>query len=108
MYVLVYRIGVYLSGLLLRFISNANSPTEISHIPIDYTFMLALSEVKFAQSCPTVCDPMDCRVHGILQARILQWVAFPISRGYSQPRDQTRSPPLQTDFLPTELSGKPC
>ena len=47
-----------------------------------------------AQSCPTPCDPMDCSppgssVHGILQARILEWVAMPSSRGSSQPRDQT-------------------
>ena len=46
-------------------------------------------KVKAAQSCPTLCDPMDCIVHGILQARILEWVAFPFSRGSSQPRDQT-------------------
>ena len=44
------------------------------------------------QSCPTLCNPMDCRppgssVHGILQARILEWVAMPSSRGSSQPRD---------------------
>ena len=47
----------------------------------------ALSEVKVAQSCLTLCDPMDYTAHGILQARILEWVAFPFSRGYSQPRD---------------------
>ena len=47
------------------------------------------SEVKVAQSCLTLCDPMDYTVHGILQARILEWVAFPFSRGSSQPRDQT-------------------
>ena len=45
-------------------------------------------KVKAAQSCPTLCDPMDYTVHGIFQARIL-WVAFPFSRGSSQPRDQT-------------------
>ena len=50
------------------------------------------SEVKVAQLCPTVCDPMDCSlpgcsVHGILQAKILKWVAIPFSRGSSQPRD---------------------
>ena len=39
------------------------------------------SEVKVAQSCPTLCDPIDHTVHGILQARILEWVAFPSSRG---------------------------
>ena len=44
-------------------------------------------KVKVAQSCPTLCDPMDCAVHGTLQARILKWVAFPFSRGSSQPRD---------------------
>ena len=46
-------------------------------------------KVKVAQSCPTLCDPMDCTVHGILQARRLEWVAFPFSRGSSQPRDRT-------------------
>ena len=46
--------------------------------------------MKVAQSCPTLCDPMDYTVHGILQARILEWVAFPFSRGSSQPRDQTQ------------------
>ena len=50
--------------------------------------------VKVAQSCPTLCDPVDYNppgnsVHGILQARILKWVAMPFSRGSSQPRDQT-------------------
>ena len=46
------------------------------------------------QSCPTLCDPMNCNppgssVHGIFQARTLQWVAVPSSKGSSQPRDQT-------------------
>ena len=52
-------------------------------------------KVKVAQSCPTLCDPTDCSlpgssVHGILQARMLEWVAIPSSRGSSQPRDQTQ------------------
>ena len=38
-------------------------------------------KVKVAQSCPTFCNPMDYTVHGILPARILEWVAFPFSRG---------------------------
>ena len=42
---------------------------------------------KVAQSCLTLCDPMDYTVHGVLQARILEWVAVPFSRGSSQPRD---------------------
>ena len=50
--------------------------------------------VLVAQSCLTLCDSMDCSppgssVHGILQARILEWVAMPSSRGSYQPRDQT-------------------
>ena len=47
-------------------------------------------KVKIAQSCLTLCDPMDHTVHGILQAIILEWVAVPFSRGSSQPRDQTQ------------------
>ena len=46
-------------------------------------------KVKVAQSYLTLCDPMDYTVHGILQARILEWVAYLFSRGYSQPRNQT-------------------
>ena len=46
-----------------------------------------LQKVKVTQSCLTLCDPMDYTVHGILQARILEWVAFPFSRRSSQPRD---------------------
>ena len=49
-----------------------------------------LAKMKVAQLCPNLCDPMDYTVHGILQARILEWVAFPFSRGSSQPRDQTQ------------------
>ena len=48
-----------------------------------------------AQSCPTLCNPMDCSppgssVMGVLQARILEWVAMPSSRGSSRPRDRIR------------------
>ena len=46
--------------------------------------------VKIAQSCPTVCDPMEYTFHGIIQTRILEWVAFPFSRASSQPRDWIR------------------
>ena len=54
--------------------------------------------MKAAQSCPTLCDPMDYTVHGILQARILECAAVPFSRGSSQPR----SPALQADSLLSE------
>ena len=47
-------------------------------------------KVKVAQLCLTLCVPMDYTVHGILQARILEWVAVPFFRGSSQPRGQTQ------------------
>ena len=46
--------------------------------------------VKVAQLCPTLCDPMGYTVHGILQARILEWVAYPFSSRSSLPRNQTQ------------------
>ena len=46
--------------------------------------------MKVTQSCPTLCDLMDYTVRGILQAKILEWVDFPFSRGSSPPRDQTQ------------------
>ena len=46
-------------------------------------------KVKVTQSCLTLCDPMDYTVHGILQARILNWVAYPFSSVSSRPRNRT-------------------
>ena len=67
------------------------------------------------QSCLTLCNPMDCSppgssVHGILQARILEWVAMPSSRGSSQPRERTRISCLlhwQEESLPLAVLGSP-
>ena len=66
-----------------------------------------LLKVKVVQLCLTLCDFMDYIIHGILQARILEWVAFPFSRVSSQPRIEPRSPSLQADSLPAEPQGKP-
>ena len=61
-----------------------------------FRFALSIAVVVLAaQSCPTLCNPIDCSplgpsVHEILQARILEWIVFPFSRGSSQPRDQIR------------------
>ena len=60
------------------------------------------TKVKVAQTCPTLCSPKDYTVYGILQARILESVAIPFSRGSSQPRH----PALQADSLPSEPPGK--
>ena len=56
-------------------------------------------KVKVTQSCLTLCDPMDYSVHGILQDRILEWVAFPFSRGSSQPRDQIQVSCIEGGFF---------
>ena len=52
--------------------------------------MKAEVKVKVAQPCLTLCDPVDYTIHGIPQARILEWVAFPFSKGSSQCRDRTQ------------------
>ena len=59
------------------------------------TFSDELKWSEVAQSCPTLCDPMNCSlpgssIHGVFQARVLEWVAISSSRGSSQPRDWTR------------------
>ena len=72
---------------------------------------LIFSSVQFisvAQLCLTLCDPMNCSlpgssVHGISQARILEWVVIFFSRGSSQCRDEPTSPALVGGFLPLSL-----
>ena len=64
------------------YLKTITKPSQSSHS--------CFSQVKIVQSCLTLCDPMDYTVHGILQARILEWEAIPFSRGSSQPRDQTQ------------------
>ena len=59
----------------------------------------SLVAVKAAQSCPTLCDPTGYTVHGVLQARILQWVVVPFSGGSSQPRDLTQVSRVAGGFL---------
>ena len=68
------------------------------------------SEVLVAQSCPTFCYPMDCSppgssVHGILQARILQWLPLPSPADLPNPGIKPRSPALQADSLPLSHQG---
>ena len=64
------------------------------------------------QSCPALCDPMDCSppgspVHGILQARILEWAAISFSRGSSRPRDQICVSCIADGFFTTKPPEKP-
>ena len=72
--------------------------------------MLAPWKKEVAQSCLTLCDPMDCSlpgfsIHGIFQARILEWVAISFSRRSSNPGIKPRFPALQADALPSEPLG---
>ena len=61
-----------------------------------------LVKVKVAQLCPTLCDLMDYIVHGILQARILEWLLFPSPGDFPNPGIKHRSPALQVDSLQSE------
>ena len=64
------------------------------------------------QSCPTLCNPIDYNlegssVHGIRQARILEWVAIPFSRGSSNPGIESWTPALEADSFSSESPEKP-
>ena len=76
--------------MLIKSVVNYLNLTYKYQLTEIITFLLEtpvlLLNAEFTQSCLTLCDPLDL-VHGILQARILEWVAFPFSRGSSQPRD---------------------
>ena len=81
---LFMMIIIFLSGMQFSLPSCVNILT-----------VLKVKGSEVAQSCPTLCDPMDCSlpgssVHGIFQARVLEWVAISFSRDSSRPRDQTQ------------------
>ena len=67
-----------------------NKKNHWGQMELEDEVVLSIVKVKVAQLCLTLCNPMGCTVHGILQARILEWVAFPFSRGSSQPRGRTQ------------------
>ena len=70
-----------------------------SVLHISHLFNPRNNLVKVAQSCLTICNPVGYTVHGILQARILKWVALPFSRGYSQPRDRIQISHIASRFF---------
>ena len=89
--------GCTVSSLTLLLTRNLLLPLSLLsctwHLFLSAFKMFSVSlkmKVKAAQPCLTLCDPMDYTVHGILQARILEWGAFPFSRGSSWPRNWTR------------------
>ena len=82
---------------------------RVKSVTMGYT---AYVQCFVSYSCPTLCDFMDCglpgsSVHGILQARILEWVAMPSSRGSSPPREQTQVSHIAGRFFITWATGKP-
>ena len=82
--------GVFSTTLFLLFTYRLSPPNDML---VGITTLSVCMHVKLLQLCSTLCDPVDCSllgfsVHGILQARILEWVAMPSSKGSSQPRNQ--------------------
>ena len=66
-----------------------------------------ISKVKVSQSCLALCDPVDSTVYGILRDRILEWLAFPLSKGSSQPRDRTQVSCIATGFFTSWATKEP-
>ena len=71
---------------------------------VPWTNVMAM-KVKMAQSYPTLCDLMIYTVHGILQARILEWIAIPSPRDLPNPGIEPSFPVLHADSLPSEPPG---
>ena len=106
-----------LEGIAISFSRVSSWPrdrTWISRIAGRFFAIWAIRgspKVYIAQLCLTLCDPMNCdlpgsSVHGILQARILEWTAVSSSRGSSHPGIEPRSPALLAEALLSELLGK--
>ena len=108
------RPGKMLWGLFKRYMRHLIAADTVSlnfiWLSLEYLWCLYTSQSPLWKWNESESRSVVSNVHGILQARILQWVAFPFSRGSSQPRDQTRvciKPALQVDSLPAEPQGKP-
>ena len=72
-----------------------------SKLAVNKRDYLSLVSVKVIPSCPTLCDPMDYTVHRNLQDRILERIAFPFSRGSSQPGAQTKASCIAGGLFPS-------
>ena len=96
---------------LSQFYGHPASSFAKSCVPHPSQVLSYKVKVIIAQSCPTLCDPVDCSppvssVHGILQARRLEWVAISFSRKSSQPRDETQVSCIAGRFFTTEAFYK--
>ena len=103
--------GIFVFLLPTGSLCHCWCPTDVEWVKLQSEPMHA----QLLQSCPTLCDPMDhslpnCSVHGILQARLLEWVAISSSREPSWPKDRTYvscSSCTAGGFFTTEPAGKP-
>ena len=95
---------------------NFTLPTKVHTVKAMVSqYSCLVVKVKWSevvQSCLALCHPVDCSppgssVHGILQARILEWVSISFSRGFPDPGMEPRSPALQADALTSEPPGTP-
>ena len=97
---------LYLSKLLLFLFSSVCFFVGIDLLILKGQHWCVLSHFGHIQLCnPVDCSPLDSSVHGILQARILEWVAMPSPRGSSQSRHQTHGPCIAGRFFTAEPPG---
>ena len=98
----------YLLPMFLKLISGSESSETLIRLLVPPP---GTPESEIAQSCLTLWDPTDCSlpgssIHGIFQARVLEWVTIPFSRGSSWPRDHTQISRTVGEPLPSEPPGK--
>ena len=96
-----------LEGILCVACRTSSSRYNFWEVALTTTLLLYKVKLKVAQLYPTLCNPIDYTVHGILQARTLEWVAYPFSRGSSQPRDRTQVSHITGRLFTSEPQGKP-
>ena len=105
--------GIYLKKTLI--LKDTCTSQQHTHTYTQMEYYSAIKRMKWSevtQLCLTLCDPVDCSlpgssIHGILQARILEWIAISFSGDLPNPGIKPVSPALQADALPSELPGNP-
>ena len=109
-----FDFNILWASLVAHLIKNLPTMRETWVRPLVWEDLLekgkaAAAAAKLLQSCPTLCNgsPPGSPVPGILQGRILEWIAVPSPGDLPNPGIKPRSPALWADSLPTELSGKP-
>ena len=106
-----------LISILLKFFHKIAEEGKVPNSFYEATITLTpkpdKSESEVSQSCPTLCNPLDCSlsgssVHGIFQARVPEWIAISFSRGSSQPRNRTRVSHIVGRCFTVFLGGSPA